>query len=220
MQQWNPNAHQQIDQPPILAQQQIQQVQELGRHRRQRGWQQSRGPFPALRPQLQPARLRVVSAGLGAAAILLWLVVIATHVEWVRRHDGPITPISFSVPVVLSILAAGFLLVLCLMKIRSLPATGRTKSSVSIQQPDYRSDSDRGARTQTQPAPSQPEPVPFQPEPAPAQPEPRPPEPVPQAEANAAFATAHLDASRSDVSGAAAAQPVRFYTPEGGTDAN
>lgn len=38
--------------------------------------------------------------------ILAWVIVTATHVEWVRQHDGPsIHPISYAFPIVLSVLA-------------------------------------------------------------------------------------------------------------------
>ena len=58
-------------------------------------------------------RLRTAVAWSAAVAVLSWMIVIATHVEWVRQHDGPsIHPISYFIPVAVTVLAAGFLLLL------------------------------------------------------------------------------------------------------------
>ena len=58
-------------------------------------------------------RLRTAVAWSAAVAVLSWMIVIATHVEWVRQHDGSsIHPISYFVPVAVSVLAAVFLLLL------------------------------------------------------------------------------------------------------------
>jgi hypothetical protein len=43
--------------------------------------------------------------------VLSWVIVIATHVEWVRQHDGPsIHPMPYFIPLVVSVLAAVFIL--------------------------------------------------------------------------------------------------------------
>ena len=41
---------------------------------------------------------------------VFWVIVEATHIHWVRNLDGPIHPISYSLAVVISVLAAAFLL--------------------------------------------------------------------------------------------------------------
>ncbi len=68
----------------------------------------------AVSPQLRvKSRIRTAAGWSAAVAVLSWMIVIATHVEWVRQHDGPsIHPISYFVPVVISVLAAGFFLLL------------------------------------------------------------------------------------------------------------
>jgi hypothetical protein len=45
-----------------------------------------------------------------AVAIIFWVVSIATRVEWVRQHDGPVTPVPYSLAAAVSVLAAGPLL--------------------------------------------------------------------------------------------------------------
>ena len=50
--------------------------------------------------------------------VIFWLIVIATHVELVRQHDGPITPISYVLGVVISVLAVGFLLTFSVLSAR------------------------------------------------------------------------------------------------------
>jgi FHA domain len=58
-------------------------------------------------------RLRTAVAWSAAVAVFSWMIVIATHVEWIRQHDGPsIHPISYFIPVAVTVLAAGFLLLL------------------------------------------------------------------------------------------------------------
>ena len=66
----------------------------------------------AVSPQVRAkTSIRTAVGWSAAVAVLSWMIVIATHVEWVRQHDGPsIHPISYFVPVTVSVLAAGFLL--------------------------------------------------------------------------------------------------------------
>ena len=45
-------------------------------------------------------------------AAVFWAIAIVTHVEWVRLHDGPVTPVSYSLAVVVSVLVAGLPLAL------------------------------------------------------------------------------------------------------------
>ena len=68
----------------------------------------------AVPPQIRVKTGIRTAAGWSAVVVVLsWMIVIATHVEWVRQHDGPsIHPISYFVPVAVSVLAAGFLLLL------------------------------------------------------------------------------------------------------------
>jgi hypothetical protein len=93
--------------PAILHQQQVLQQQHLRRRRRAR-----RSRDSARSPQRRSrARLGRAAAWLGVIAVVFWIVVIATHVEWVRQHDGSsIHPMSYYLPVVVSVLAAGFVL--------------------------------------------------------------------------------------------------------------
>jgi tetratricopeptide (TPR) repeat protein len=53
-----------------------------------------------------------------AVVVVFWLIAITTHVEWVRQHDGTITPISYALAVVISVLVAGFLLVFYVLRAR------------------------------------------------------------------------------------------------------
>jgi hypothetical protein len=92
------------------------------------------------------SQLRTITAWFGGFTALLWLIVIATHVEWVRRHDGPITPISFSVAIVLSLLAAGLLLVLYRLKGSWPHASALNRSSVNLPRPESASAGGAGNR--------------------------------------------------------------------------
>lgn len=66
-------------------------------------------PGPAILHQR--TRLGRAAVWLGAIAVAFWIVVIATHVEWMRQHDGKsIHPIPYYLSVVVSVLAAGFVL--------------------------------------------------------------------------------------------------------------
>lgn len=49
---------------------------------------------------------------------IFWLIVKATHIELIRQHDGPITPIPYFLAVVVSVLAVGFLLSLYVLRAR------------------------------------------------------------------------------------------------------
>ncbi len=89
--------------PPSNQQQPVQQAIEqqfIGQQLRT-----SRARRPSRR-----SPLRRVTAGLGALAVLLWIVAIATHAEAVRRIDGPVRPVSFAFPIALSVLTLCFLI--------------------------------------------------------------------------------------------------------------
>jgi hypothetical protein len=93
----------------FLQHQQIPQQERL-----QRGDGRRKARSSAVSPQIRAkTRIRTAAGWSVAVAVLSWMIVIATHVEWVRQHDGPsIHPISYFVPVTVSVLAAGFLLML------------------------------------------------------------------------------------------------------------
>jgi FHA domain len=58
-------------------------------------------------------RLSTAVGWSAGVAVLSWMIVIATHVEWVRQHDGPsIHPIPYFIPLAVSVLAAAFLFLL------------------------------------------------------------------------------------------------------------
>lgn len=76
--------------------------------------------------------LRRVTAGLGALAVLLWIVAIATHAEAVRRIDGPVRPVSFAFPIASSVLTLCFL-VLGLARSAQQPTTIIRGASSDIQ---------------------------------------------------------------------------------------
>jgi hypothetical protein len=61
-------------------------------------------------PASPPIRRGRVARWSSAIALLAWAVAIATHVEWVRLHDGPVTPVSYAIPVVITVLVAALLL--------------------------------------------------------------------------------------------------------------
>jgi hypothetical protein len=99
-------------QQPDSAFLQHQQIPQQERLRRGDGRRKAHGS--AVSPQLRvKTGIRTAAGWSAAVAVLSWMIVIATHVEWVRQHDGPsIHPISYFVPVAISVLAAGFLLLL------------------------------------------------------------------------------------------------------------
>ncbi len=53
-----------------------------------------------------------------AVVVVFWLIVIATHVEWVRQHDGTITPIPYALAVLISFLVAGLLMTFYVFRAR------------------------------------------------------------------------------------------------------
>jgi hypothetical protein len=91
---------------------QHQQIPQQERVRRGDGHRKAHGS--AVSPQFRvKTGIRTAAGWSAAVAVLSWMIVIATHVEWVRQHDGPsIHPISYFVPVAISVLAVGFLLLL------------------------------------------------------------------------------------------------------------
>jgi hypothetical protein len=119
----------------FLQHQQIPQQERL-----QRGDGRRQARSSAVSPQIRvKTRFRTAAGWSAAVAVLSWMIVIATHVEWVRQHDGPsIHPISYFVPVTVSVLAAGFLLLLRQRKASSIqghPAdVGAAAQRIS---PDY-----------------------------------------------------------------------------------
>ena len=90
--------------------------------RLQRGDGRRKARVSAVSPQLRvKTGIRTAAGWSAAVAVLSWMIVIATHVEWVRQHDGPsIHPISYFVPLAVSVLAAGFLLLLRQRKASSI----------------------------------------------------------------------------------------------------
>ena len=103
-----PDPKQQPD-PAVWHHQQIPQQERLQQERSRR-----MVTNPAVSPQMRvKTRTRTAAGWSATVAFLTWVIVIATHVEWVRQHDGPsIHPISYFIPVAVSVLAAVFLLLL------------------------------------------------------------------------------------------------------------
>ena len=102
------DSNQQPD-PAFLQQEQILQQEQL-----RPGSVRRKSRSSAMSPQIRAGtRLRTAGAWSAAVAVLSWMIVIATHVEWVRQHDGSsIHPIPYFVPVAVSALAAGLFLLL------------------------------------------------------------------------------------------------------------
>ena len=111
-------AGQQAEQAQQLAQQVrfAQQQAQFGLQAHQRSQQRRRkrrtqppstvAPGDGWSPGRQAAKpARRLAKWLVAVAIICWAVSIATHVEWVRQHDGPVTPVPYSLAVAISILA-------------------------------------------------------------------------------------------------------------------
>lgn len=92
----------------------MQHQQSPQQERLRRGDGRRKATSSAESPQIRvKTRIRTAVGWSAAVAVLSWMIVIATHVEWVRQHDGSsIHPISYFVPVAVSVLAAGFLLLL------------------------------------------------------------------------------------------------------------
>ena len=103
--------------PAFLQQQQVLRQEHLRRGRARR---EARGS--AMPSQIRArTRIRTAAAWSAAVVVLSWMIVIATHVQWVRQHDGPsIHPISYFVPVAVTVLAAGFLLLIRQQKAASI----------------------------------------------------------------------------------------------------
>ena len=53
------------------------------------------------RSRLRTARTAV---WLGGCGVLLWVLVVASHAEWVRLHDGPIHPVSYGLAVLITVI--------------------------------------------------------------------------------------------------------------------
>jgi len=63
-------------------------------------------PVHGWSPGTQAAKpARKLAKWLVAVVIIFWAVPIATRVEWVRQHDGPVTPVPYSLAVTVSVLA-------------------------------------------------------------------------------------------------------------------
>jgi hypothetical protein len=65
------------------------------------------GQIPRQEYSRPPTRGRTATIWFAVIVVVLtWVIVTATHIEWVRQHDGPsIHPISYAIPVVVSVLA-------------------------------------------------------------------------------------------------------------------
>ena len=114
------------------AQQQADQQRHWEQQRsRQRQKRQAQYPGPivpadqqqapgSLAPSAVRARSRLgrVAGWVIAAVAVLWVIAIATHVESVRQHDGPVTPVPYILAAVGTVLAAGLLLALFLRAAR------------------------------------------------------------------------------------------------------
>ena len=108
------------------AQQQADQQRHWEQRRsrqRQKRQAQDPGPFVPSDQQQEPgslapsavrarSRLGRVARWVIAAVVVLWVIAIATHVESVRQHDGPVTPVPYILATVGTVLAAGLLLAL------------------------------------------------------------------------------------------------------------
>lgn len=135
------NANQNQPQPPLLAQQVIQQ-QEVQRQLRQRASRkQRRSSSSPIAPQI-PVRTRSgrLAVWLGGLIVVFcvvdWMIVTATHVPWVRQHDGTRTPMSYPHAALISIIGAGCLLVLYLVRTAGLRERKVSQASASIQPHD------------------------------------------------------------------------------------
>jgi tetratricopeptide (TPR) repeat protein len=108
----NPSQQRQFEQQPIVAQQYAQQQRQLDRVRRLRASTKAQrsSSAPLLPHESVTNRLRVTATIFTAVGALLWAVAIATHVQWVRLHDGTVTPVSYTWPGVASLTALGCLL--------------------------------------------------------------------------------------------------------------
>ena len=91
---------------------------------------------PVLWPQASSRKRRAKRAAAWgvSALVVFWAIVIATHVEWVRLHDGTVTPISYSLAVVISVLVAVLLLIFYALSAR--PAEGGINKGGNTPQQD------------------------------------------------------------------------------------
>jgi hypothetical protein len=64
------------------------------------------------------ARAGRITGWVIAVTVVSWAIAIVTHIEWVRLHDGPISPVSYSLSIAISVLAVGVLLVLYALSTR------------------------------------------------------------------------------------------------------
>ena len=149
MQPFNANKNQ--PQPPLLAQQVIQQ-QEVQRQLRRRAARKQRGSSASSTAPPLPARTRSgrLAVWLGAAIVMFcvldWMIVITTHIPWVRQHDGARTPMSYPHAALISIIGAGCLLMLYLVRTARLREMSVSQGSASIQRPDEPPGSGAGAK--------------------------------------------------------------------------
>ena len=103
---------QQLAQQVRFAQQQAQfglQAHQRSQQRRRKRRTQPPStvvPGDGWSPGTQAAKpARKLAKWLVAVVIIFWAVPIATRVEWVRQHDGPVTPVPYSLAVTVSVLA-------------------------------------------------------------------------------------------------------------------
>jgi tetratricopeptide (TPR) repeat protein len=131
---------QQAQQAAIQGELQAQQARyQHQRYQQRRRKRQARQPAPA-----GPEAQRRASSSSGppqasgrthlggwviAAVSVFWAIAIATHIEWVRLHDGPVRPLSYALAAAISALAAAFLLALYLLRRR--PGAARNVDAVS-----------------------------------------------------------------------------------------
>lgn len=122
------SAHRQAHLADQAARQTQLQVR-LGHHQARRSGSRmaSAAGQGSTRPAQVPARRRTGKlAGWGVAvSVVFWAIAIATQVERVMQHDGPVTPVSHSLAVVVSVLVAGLPLTL------SGPSRHRTQGNAA-----------------------------------------------------------------------------------------
>ena len=59
-------------------------------------------PAGSWRARSRPIAART-AAWLSGCVVLIWVLVVASHAEWVRLHDGPIHPVSYGLAVVITV---------------------------------------------------------------------------------------------------------------------
>lgn len=128
------SAHRQAhlaDQAARQAQLQVRLGHQQAQQARQRRRQQAQHPAPFVPAEEPGSRSSVPSPQTAARAragritrwaiavtVVSWAIAVVTHIEWVRLHDGPISPVSYSLSIAVSVLAVGVLLVLCALSTR------------------------------------------------------------------------------------------------------